>query len=89
MANLQVQRMGQGSPRSPDECRYTPRGDDDRLTILPIGERCDCKFFDPAVPEGDSLKPFCTRFQITPTCTGDLELCDVGWNRPDPREGYR
>lgn len=57
-------------------------------TIIAIGERIECPFFEPSTQTEDN-KPFCTHFQINPVCTGDINRCDVLMFAPDPRDGYR
>lgn len=66
--------------------------------LVPAGTPLRCHYYRPddqgpiEHPEGGGLSktlPWCIRFQLNPKCNNDLEHCDVGWNRPDPRDGYR
>jgi hypothetical protein len=73
------------SPLQPQD-RGADTGESD--TIVSVGERIDCLYFVPS-DQSESATCFCTRFQIHPTCDGDLNRCDVLLNAPDPRDGYR
>jgi hypothetical protein len=65
--------------------------------IVPVGPPLKCPYYRAGEDTDGSLRqisdsenlPWCVRFQLNPTCGNNLEECDVGWNRPDPREGYR
>lgn len=65
-----------------------PADSPDSDTLISVGERIECPFFIPS-NQSEALKQFCTRFQISPICDGDVNRCDVLMFAPDPRDGYR
>lgn len=58
-------------------------------TIVSVGERIDCQYFQKRETIEGREEPWCTLFQIVPECTGDVNKCDVLMFAPDPRDGYR
>lgn len=67
-----------------------PDNSNETDTLNAVGDRIECPYYGIS-DEGNvsSDKPWCTRFQIHPKCTGDVNRCDVLMFAPDPRDGFR